>query len=60
MNDIKLMKPLHIILKRHGVYTMNIKEIDHFIGIMAHDISDINMTDNVIHIEANVIALDRV
>lgn len=54
------MKPLDIIFKRQGVYNINPSENDHFIGIMAHDMSDINTTASVIHIEANVIALGLV
>lgn len=59
-NASKLMQPMHIILKRQGVYTINPIENDHFIGIMAHAINDISKTASVIHIEANVIALGLV
>lgn len=54
------MKLVHIILKRQGEYVIKPIENDHLMGITSHDINAMRTTANVIHIDANVIALGLV
>lgn len=54
------MKLPHKILNRHEVYVMNPHEKDHSNGIITQDMNAMNKTANVIHIDANVMALGLV